>query len=180
MLKLLITLIAVIVMASSPAMAYQSLQAIFLEADGQGGYDRYIELDPDIEYLGDLRISPGLNVYLNGNGAKIYAQNNNLIQVGVTASNLDIQNCVFIGGLTGLYYVNEASGTINNNTITGCIDAGIKIMYPNHISGTYVYDNIITDCCYGFYCVEGEHPQYLGYNTVYSIVRYRYAEFCPN
>ncbi|MCP4581800.1 MAG: right-handed parallel beta-helix repeat-containing protein [candidate division Zixibacteria bacterium] len=180
MYKLLILLIAIILIASTPALAYQSLQILFSEAESQGGYDKYIELDPGIEYLGDLRIGSGLNVYLNGNGAKVYAQNNNLIHIGVTGSNLDIQNCILIGGLGGIYFVNEASGTIKNNSISGCIDTGIKIMYPNLGAGTYVYDNIVTDCCYGFYCVEGEHPAYLGYNTIYDAFRYRYAEFCPS
>jgi hypothetical protein len=178
--KMLLIVVSFILVACLPAFAYQSLQQIFLEADGQGEYDKYIELDPDIEYLGDLRIEPGFNVYLDGNGAYIYAQSGSMLQIGVRGSKLDIQNCVMIGGLCGIYSVNEGSGTFKNNTIIGCTDAGIKSLYPNSVAGCYIYDNIITDCMDGLYCVEGEHPQYIGYNTIYNVSRYRYAEFCPS
>jgi len=177
--KILFFIASIILIACLPAFAYQSLQQIFLEADGQNGYDKYIELDPDIEYLGDLRIGGGLNIYLDGNGAYIYAQSSSTLQIGVNGSKLDIQNCVLIGGLSGIYSVNEGSGTFKNNTIVGCTDAGIRVLYPNSVIGNYIYDNIITDCTDGLYCVEGEHPQYIGYNIVYDVARYRYAEFCP-
>ena len=74
----------------------------------------------------------------------------------------------------------QASGTIKNLTILGCVEAGIRtysVGSPNEIA---VYDNIITDCLYGFFCNEDEHPQYLGDNTVYNTVSYRYAHFCPS
>jgi len=178
--KILIIVALIVLITCSPVFAYQSLQQIFLDADGQNGYDKYIELDPDIEYLGDLRISGGLDVYLDGNGAHIYAQNSSMLQIGVNGSKLDIQNCVLIGGLCGIYSANEGSGTFRNNTIVGCLDAGIKVLYPNGIIGNYIYDNIITGCTDGLYCVELEHPQYIGYNTIYNVSRYRYAEFCPD
>jgi len=175
----ILLIISIILITGLPVFAYQSLQQIFLAADGQGSYDKYIELDPDIEYLGDLRITGGLDVYLDGNGAYIYAQNSSMIQIGVNGSKLDIQECVLIGGICGIYSVNGGSGTYKNNTITGCTDAGIKVLNPI-IADSHIYDNIITECTDGFYCVEYEHPQYLGYNTIYNMSRYRYAEFCPS
>ena len=180
MIRLLISVVLTVLITGAPVLAYQSLQEIYLAADGRDGYDKYIELDPDIEYLGDLRILAGLNVYLDGNGAIVHAQNSNLIHIGVNGSNLDIQNCVLIGGLGGIYFINGSSGTIMNNTVTGCSDAGVKVITPAYSPGTYVYDNIITDCFYGFYCNEGERPHYLGFNTVYNAGRYRYAQFCPS
>ena len=177
--KILLLITSFILVACLPAFAYQSLQQIFLDADGQDGYDKYIELDPDVEYLGDLRILGGLDVYLDGNGAYIYAQSGVMLQISVSGSKLDIQNCVLIGGLCGIYSVNYGSGTFKNNTIVGCTDAGIKSLYPNSTAGCYIYDNIIMDCIDGLYCVHGERPQYIGYNTIYNVSRYRYAEFCP-
>ena len=56
--------------------------------------------------------------------------------------------------------------------------AGIRsytIGTPNQL---YIYDNIIIDCYDGLICNEPEHPFYIGYNTVYTATRYRYAEFC--
>ena len=178
-LIMLLTVI-MLLLGGVPCMAYESLQQLFNEADSYGEYDRYIVLDPDTEYSGDLRIMAGHSVCVVGNGARIYAQSNNLIQVGVYSSRLDIQNCVMIGGLGGIYFGTNASGTICNNTITGCSESGIRLFAIGSYNQDYVYDNIITDCYYGLFCNELERPSYLGYNTVYDIYSYRYAEFCPS
>lgn len=170
----LICLLAVI-----PAAAYQSLQELYAAAEGYGQYDKYIELDPQVEYLGDLRISPGHIVFVDGHGAIIHGEGDNLINVGVSASTLNIQNCLFLGGLGGVYMGAQASGTIKNNTIIGCQEAGIRTYTIGSDNSVAVYDNIIIECLYGFFCNEYERPQYLGYNTVFNTQSHRYAEFCP-
>lgn len=180
MIKKLLAIAFILLLGVIPLMAYESLQDVYLAASGNGDYDKYIELNPDIEYLGDLRISAGHNVFLDGHGALIHGEGDNFVNIGVSLSTLDIQNCVIVGGLGGIYMGVQASGTIKNLTILGCVEAGIRtysVGSPNEIA---VYDNIITDCLYGFFCNEDEHPQYLGDNTVYNTVSYRYAHFCPS
>jgi hypothetical protein len=179
MKKVMLFAAAFLLLGSLPGLADQSLQELYNQADGQGIYDRYIELNPDLEYIGDLRIMSGHSVCVMGNGAKIFGQGNNLIQVGVFGSRLDIQNCVMIGGLGGVYFSTGASGTIKNNTITCCAEAGIRTYTIGSANNVDVYDNIITDCYYGFFCNETEHPSYLGYNTIFNTISHRYAEFCP-
>jgi hypothetical protein len=163
----------------APCMAYQSLQEVFDQATGQGEYDKYIELNPYMEYLGDLGIPTGYNVCIMGNGARIFSRNAYMVHVTVSAARLDIQNCVFIGGGGAVYLALGAAGTIKNNTIIGCSSAGIRTYTIGEDNEVYIYDNIITDCYDGVFCNEDEHPDYLGYNTVYNVGRYRYAEICP-
>jgi len=178
MRKLFLLFIVLLTAGGSPAFAYQILWEVYQDAPAFGDYDAYIELDPAIEYEGPLNIVGGVNVYINGNGAIIHG--NSGVSVGVANnSNLDIENCVIVGGIGGIYVGPAGSGTINNNTITGMSDAGIRTYYPNHSAGVFIINNIITDCYYGFIGIEYELPEYIGYNTVYDAWHYRYAEFCP-
>lgn len=179
MIQKLLAITFIFFLSIMPLLAYESLQDVYNEASGNGQYDKYIELNPDIEYLGDLRISAGHNVFLDGHGARIYAEGDNFINIGISLSTLDIQNCVIIGGLGGIYLSVQAAGTIKNVTITGCREAGIRTYAVGSANNIAIYDNIMTDCLYGFFCNEEEHPQYLGQNTIYGMVSYRYAEFCP-
>jgi len=177
MRKLTLFFIVLILAGGTPAIAYQSLWEAYQDAPSYGGYDVYLELDQAIEYEGPLNIVGGVNVYINGNGAIIHGVNG--VSIGVANSNLDIENCVIVGGIGGIYVGPQGSGTINNNTITGMTDAGIRTYYPNQSVGVFIRNNIITDCYYGFFGIEDELPEYIGYNTIYDTWSYRYAEFCP-
>ena len=179
MKKLLLSAVMAIVIITGPVNAYQSLQEVFNQAGGSGDYDKYLELNPAIEYLGDLNMPNGLNACIQGNGAIIFGvANNTAIRVGI--SNLDISNCIIVGGHLGIFFDTLASGIINSNTITGCDSAGVTVLYNTSQVVIEVWDNIITDCFIGFLCVEYMQPDYLGHNTVYNAGFYRYAEFCPS
>jgi parallel beta-helix repeat protein len=177
--KNLICIVSLLLIAAIPAFAYESLQEVYNNAGSQGIYDKYVELDPAIEYLGDLNISGNISVRLDGNGALIHGRDN-AIAIAVWGSHVDISHCVISGGAYGIYFSANSYGTIYCNTISGCVDFGITALYPNANERTEVYDNIVTDCYHGFYCMELNHPDYLGYNTIFNIQAYRYAEFCPD
>jgi len=176
--KLVIFIVFLLLIFSFPVAAYQSLQEIYDLAEGSGEYDKYIELDSDVEYLGDLNIPYGHNVRLDGGGALIHGIYNN-IAILVWGSNLDISNCVIAGGSYGIRFDTLASGTIHSNTITLSDYAGIAVLHQNQQDNVEVWDNIITDCYYGFLCILNLRPEYLGHNTIYNTFTYRYAELDP-
>jgi len=178
MLRTLLNAVLLLIILASPVLAYESLQALYEQTEPQGEYDRYIELDPQIEYLGDLHIAVAENVRLVGNGAIIHGRPYN-ISIGVFFGALDVSNCVVIGGGYGIYYSTNASGSAFNNTVTGCSEYGISTIYHNDQIGVEIWNNIVTDCFYGFYCIEDHYPACLDYNTIYNTTSFRYAEMCP-
>jgi hypothetical protein len=174
----LILSIILISIFSIPAFAYESLQEVFDNAGPSGDYTKYLELDPMVEYSGDLYIDQQMMVYINGNGALIYSSDS--MAVFISFGDLTITNCVIIGGQYGVYFGLNSSGKVYSNTINQSGTSGISINYQNMDKGVEVWDNIITDCAYGFICIEEYHPSYIGYNTIYNARVYRYAEWCPD
>lgn len=172
--------VVLLLLSGIPLMANQSLLECYNEAEGNGEYDKYIELDPAIEYYGDLSMYNCGNICIIGNGARIYADPDdaNPILITFAATHLDIQNCVFIGGIGSIYMTANASGEIKNCTMVGTTNAAIRTYVIGSSNQVYIYDNIIVDCYDGLICNEYERPSYIGYNTVYDCTRYRYAEYC--
>ena len=178
MKKLLMSAAAVLLLSSMPAIAYQSLQEVFDQASGNGEYDKYLELDQAVEYLGDLIVPYDLNACIEGNGALIHGRVNN-IAIKVFNSHLDISNCIILNGLFGIFYDTLSTGSINSNTVSGCDSAGIVVFYHTSQVNVEVWDNIIVECNYGFLCIEDLYPNFLGFNTIYNAGTFRYGEFCP-
>jgi hypothetical protein len=178
MIKMVMIATLLIFIAAVPAIAYQSLNEVYANASGNGQYDKYLDLDPAVEYLGDLNVTGGVNVCINGNGAIIHGQSN-CPSLCISGSNLHIEDCVMIGGMGAIYIAGDGSITAINNTITGCFESGIRTYYLGNNFLSELWNNIITDCYYGVFVIENERPYYIGYNTVYGITSFRYAEFCP-
>jgi len=176
-MKILSTIIFLLLFCSF-AFTYQSLQEVFDNADSAAGYDKYIELDPQVEYQGDLWLFEAGAIYLDGNGAKIYGIPY-LAAIGVYFSHLDVTECVFIGGMGGVYLGAEASASITNNTIINVYEAGVKTYYITHERQTQVWNNIITGSSYGVLSVDLNWPHYIGYNNIYDVDSLRYAQFVP-
>jgi hypothetical protein len=166
-------------MAASPVIAFESLQALYEQAEPYGEYDRYIELNPDIEYLGDLWVGDDINVCLIGNGAIIHGRPY-FSSISVNFGRLDMSGCVLLGGGYGISYTTNSRGNIFNNTVYGCTERGISTVYQSDVPGVMVWNNIIVGGTYSFFCVEYHHPSYLEYNTVWNSTIYRYAELCPD
>jgi hypothetical protein len=178
-LKIRPLLLVILTLALSlPAYGYQSLQEVFDNAGPNGDYQKYMELDPGVEYLGDLYISDQMMVYLNGNGALIHGGDE--MSIFVSGADMTLFNCVIVGGKIGIQFWSNASGIIFSNTISRTDSIGIDVSFPNLDKGVEVYDNIITDTDYGFTCVEEYRPVYLDFNTVYNTDVMRYAEWCPD
>ena len=175
--KILITSILVLSICA-PVYAYESLQEVFNDAEPSGDYAKYIELDPQVEYFGDLYIDQQMMVYIDGNGAIIHGSDS--MAVFISFGDLTITNCVIVGGQYGIYFGLNSSGKVYSNTIYQSGTCGISANYQNMDKGVEVWDNIINDCAYGFTCIEEYHPAYIGYNTVYDARVYRYAEWCPD
>jgi len=179
MRKLWLTLAIMTLLGITVAQADISLQQVYIQAGGYAGYDKYIELNPDSSYIGDLYIPEGLKVYIDGNGAMIYGLPY-YTSIHVWGSILDISHCIILGGYNGIFFDTLSAGTISSNTVVGCNNIGISVIYQDLSDDAEIWDNIITDCNVGFLCLEDWHPRYIGYNTVYGMETYRYAELCPD
>ncbi|MCP4582379.1 MAG: hypothetical protein GY839_12265 [candidate division Zixibacteria bacterium] len=177
MKKIVIMIITAMLLVAMPAFAYQSLQEVFDQANGNDEYHKYIQLDPGMEYHGDLEIPPGLDVCIEGNGAIIWGLDSHKA-IRVLASRLDISNCIVIGGNYGIHFDTMSTGSISNNTIVGCNYAGITVWFHDFNASMEIWDNIIIEGQVGLFCVEAQHPDYIGYNTVYNTDGHRYAEYC--
>ena len=167
-----------LLLISSSAQAYESLQSVYNQAEGNSEYDKYIDLDPEIEYLGDLFIDSGTSTYINGHGAIIHGTTGTRA-VWVYASHLDISYCIISGGQNGIHFDTLSSGSIHNNTVVDCDSIGITVYFHDYNQGVEVWDNIVVGGMYGFIRLEEWPTNYLGHNTVYEPSVYRYGDYCP-
>ena len=160
------------------AVAHESLMETYNQASNYGRYDKYLELDPSLPYDGDLVIPSGQNVYIDGRGALIFGGESDISVWVSDGSNLDIQQCIFVGGQIAILFDSLVSGTINNNTIVGTSDAAIRAQLGFDNAETYIWSNIIVDCLFGIYCIDSI-PAYVAFNDIYGIDSLRYALYCP-
>ncbi|MBD3168410.1 MAG: hypothetical protein GF307_02930 [candidate division Zixibacteria bacterium] len=178
-MKKFVLVCASVLLIYTPSFAYQSLQEVFDNAGPGQGYDIYIELDPEIEYLGDLYIYDGEVVRIVGNGARIHVTPTRQ-GIVVDFSTLDISGCVFIGGLFNLYYGYNSQGRIFNNTFYSPDSlASIGVDYTDWFTDIEIYNNIISGAPYGILATEDNIPEFIDYNIVYNSDFEHYAYICP-
>jgi hypothetical protein len=171
-------LLALALLWAASAEGNQSLMEAYDRASGFGRYSKYLQLDPAVNYDGDLVIPSRQNVFIDGRGARIFGMETDVsIRVGEN-SNLDILQCIFVGGQGGILFDSLVSGTISNNTIVGCREAGISAQLGYRNNQTFIWSNIIVDCMFGIYCVDSI-PTYVAYNDIFDIDSLRYALYCP-
>ncbi|MCP4632550.1 MAG: hypothetical protein GY855_06450 [candidate division Zixibacteria bacterium] len=173
-----LVLLLIILLVASQAYGYQSLREVYDNAEPGDGYLKYIVLDPELEYAGDLITSYRDTVRIIGNGAIIHAVSSNAISANRTM--LDVSGCVFVDGISAITYQSGSSGKIFNNTIVGFSESGIKIDHPNLNVNVEVFNNIITNCQYGIWAIEEYLPEYIAYNVIHSISGFEYAQLCPS
>jgi hypothetical protein len=169
-------------MLAPSVWAYVSLQQVYDNAGSGGGYDKLLELDPQEEYGGDLYITSGVTVCIQGNGAKIIGLSSPTRAIRVYGSKLDIDHCILVGrntGQDGIYYDSNSYGKAANNTITSFKNSGITTYYIQASSGMVIENNIITDCYYGYYGIEDYMPTYFAYNCVSGNHSLNRAYYCP-
>lgn len=175
---LVILIIIALLGLTSLANAYESLQEVYNQASDSGRYTKFIELDSTFQYTGDLMIPSDQNVYINGHGAIIFNPPDiPSIYVGIN-SNLDIERCVFVGGLMALNFAQIAGGTVNNNTIVGCREQSIYCDGGYNNRQLNIWSNIICDAMFAVYCIDSI-PGFVDYNDICAIDSIDYALFCP-
>ena len=136
-----------------------TLQSIFDVSGPGNGYDKYVILDQDIIYTGEVGVYEG-NVFIEGNGAIVDL--NGGLGIWIYAeetlpANLDIEFVTIInGGYNGLTFNGTSTGNISNcNFIFN--QYGIQIMDQTNIS--VKNSNFIHNDEYGF-AVRGTLASY--------------------
>ncbi len=179
MKKAILATIVIVLLIQLPAFALESLRDVYLNAQPGNGYLKYIELDPNVEYEGNLVISGSDTVRIIGNGAKIFVPVYSYA-ISVNRSKLDISGCVFINGVSALVYQSSSSGEICNNSFYNFSHSAMKIDHPHPTENVQIYDNIISNCQYGIWALEGYLPGYIAYNIVYNSGAFHYAQLCSS
>ncbi len=185
MKRVAVLLIAMTLIVWGQAYGYQSLQEVFDNAGPGNGYDKYVVLDPAIEYEGDLTIDNAGYVGIVGNGANIYVIDATS-GIYIQDSQVDISECcITVANEQGLrvciFYGVGSCGIVHNNTIVNGTYTGIRCKKDHQTDpGITIYDNIITDCLYGILADEYYLPVYVGYNIVFNSTKYDYAEKCDS
>ena len=113
-----------------------TLQSVFDAAGPANGYDKYVVLEQDMIYTGEVGVYEG-DVFIEGNGAIVDL--NDGLGIWVYAeedypANLDIEYVTIInGGYNGLTFNGTSTGNISNcNFIQNAF--GIQIMDSTNIS----------------------------------------------
>lgn len=159
---------------SHQAFGFESLQYAYNMAQPAMGYDKYVQLDPDLEYQGDLVIESAGRIRIDGGGAKIFPSYM-LQSIKVENSTLDISGCVFIMNMNSITYGIGSDGKIFQNTIYGNDHSGIYIREHNPDPGIEIYDNIIANCENGIMVAPYYYAEYIAYNIVFNSNAYNYA-----
>ena len=113
-----------------------TLQSVFDAAEPGNGYDKYVVLEQNMIYTGEVGIYEG-DVFIEGNGSIVDL--NEGLGIWVYAeegypANLDLENVTIInGGYNGITFNGHSTGNIANcNFVSNMF--GIQIMDDTHIS----------------------------------------------
>ena len=169
-----VTVILGLMMLGASASWAVSLQSVYDDAGGGEGYDKLLILDPAEVYTGGVWMYLGVKCCIHGNGAVIDLQYSG-IRAQDNGTVLDIDHCVLTNGQYGLLYVNNATGTVRNNTILRN-DYGIDSQGGK--TSLLIENNIIADNSkIGIYCEQYREP-IIQYNTVWANPRGDYVYRC--
>ena len=124
---LLVTLILILHTSISLGI---TLQSVFDAAGPENGYDKYVVLEHDMIYTGEVGVYEG-DVFIEGNGAIVDL--NEGLGIWVYAeeeypANLDIEYLTIInGGYSGLAFNGFSTGNISNCNFINNIQYGIAV-----------------------------------------------------
>jgi hypothetical protein len=151
-----------------------SLQTVYDGAGPADGYDKFLILDPANTYTGGLWIHFGVKCCIRGDGAEINLQHSG-VRVQDAGSLLDIDHCIVRNGQMGLQYLNNASGTVRNNTV---VENDYGIVSQGASTQMRIENNIVTgNAVYGLYWQEYVEPV-VQYNTVWDNAGGDYMHAC--
>ena len=126
-----------------------TLQSVFDDAGPGNGYDKYVILEQDIIYMGEVGIYEG-EVFIEGNGAIVNL--NEGLGIWVYAeetypASLDIEYVTIInGGYNGLTFNGSATGNISNCNF---IQNGFGIQIMDQVNISIKNCNFIDNSQYG-------------------------------
>jgi hypothetical protein len=174
----LVTLIGVALLFTQVSLAAVSLQEVYENATSGEGYDKLLILDPQETYIGDLWVSGYLAVCLHGNGALVVPEGGNAYAIAAFGALVDVDHLVIVADNVGILFGSSSSGTVNNCTIVGASDFGIRSYDINLANGVQIYSNIIVNNDYGIYCKDRYLPEYIAYNDVWNNPGGNYIKLC--
>ena len=155
-----------------------TLQEMYLNAQAENGYDRYIILDPTQVYTGGIGIFDE-NIFIEGNGSVIDLDNN----LGIWAfseeeisANIDISRCSIINGSEyALSYSGFSTGIILNCNLINS-NFGIKLFdYANVVIKN---SNLINNTTYGVGIYSTTPILTISYSNAWGNSQ-DYMENCP-
>lgn len=160
------------------ALAEVSLQEVYDAAGPGQGYDKLLELDPEVTYTGDLLICDWNTVCIHGNGALVTVDDPYGYAIRVLWSQLDIDHVVIECDYGGIEYGTDAYGVVKNNTIVGATENGVRTgLVPSGQPMEFI-NNITAHNKYGVYVLEVALPTYVGYNDLWNNWGGHYVKFC--
>ena len=156
-----------------------TLQSVY-DASGAGnGYDKYVVLEQDVIYTGEVGVYEG-NVFIEGNGAIVDLQGGSGIWIYADATNpasLDIQYITIInGGYHGISYGGSSTGSvINCNFVHN--DFGIKLFDQSNVNITNC--NFIDNTTYGIGIYSSIPTCNVNYCNAWNNGEASWMENCP-
>jgi nitrous oxidase accessory protein NosD len=137
----LLSILAAVVFAIAASAA--DIQDAYDACGPAEGYDKYLELNPNVTYTGDLTVDQGKDSCIEGNGAEIYIDSYAKIMVDGSPTRLDVDHVVLYGHGSGegLHYRNAAKGIVNFCTI----DNFMYGVYVWGVSDVTIKNSIITN-----------------------------------
>ncbi len=160
------------------ASADQSLQEVYNAAGPGEGYDKLLDLDPQETYIGDLLICDWNSVCIHGNGALVVTEDPRGYAISVLWSRLDVDHLVIECGLGGIEYDDDSYGVVENNTIVGASESGIRTRLIAPFQPMRLINNIIAYNYYGVFVEEYSEPSYVAYNDLWDNPHGHYVKFC--
>ncbi|MFW9865107.1 MAG: nitrous oxide reductase family maturation protein NosD [Candidatus Thorarchaeota archaeon] len=87
-----------------------------------------------------------------------------LVNISNTETYFTLEDCLLVGGASGVQFYNVTHAVLENNTIFDAVGPGVFIMLS---SNNTVYNNTIYDSDIGIYLFSS-HDTYIDNNTIYS------------
>jgi hypothetical protein len=141
-----------------------------------GGYDKYLELNPGLNYTGNLTADTAKDSYIKGNGAEIYIDAYGKILADGSSTKLDMDHVVINGhgSGNGVNYSNGAKGIINFCTINNFMDG----LYVWGVSDATLKNSIVTNNSRYAVAKEDIASVRISYVDVWGNSEGNYYQFC--
>jgi len=155
-----------------------NLQDLYNACGPANGYDKYLELDPMVDYEGRLTVDSGVMTAIKGNGAQVDLGPYGYIFAEGEDTVLDIDHVVIYGndGAPGIYYEAASTGTVDSCTVDGC-QSGVLAWIDTVVS---IKNSVFTNSTeYGIAKYDSAKTT-ITYCDVWNNGIYDFGEFCAD